>query len=136
MLGGFTPLLLNVGAEPQSMFPTALVGPLVAALNELWLLGMEPAVEEFIAWQGRLTHSALKSDYSSPDLPVDVLPLGALLVVHILDEPVEVEVPVSHMLNDDLSVEVNEDLGIRTHHPGILLVSIQLPTVDTSVQET
>jgi hypothetical protein len=36
------------------------------------------------------------------------------------------------MLCDDLSVEVNKDLGIGTHHPKILLTRIQLPAINAS----
>jgi hypothetical protein len=39
------------------------------------------------------------------------------------------------MLCDDLAMKVNEDFSIRTHHPLILIVSIQLTAVDASVQK-
>jgi hypothetical protein len=36
------------------------------------------------------------------------------------------------MLCDDLSVEVNKDLGIGTHHPLILLTRIKLTAINAS----
>ena len=71
-----------------------------------------------------LAHSALEGYESGPNLPVDILPLNVLLVVHVLDKAVKIKETVCHMLCDDLSVEVNKDLGIGTHHPKILLTRI------------
>jgi hypothetical protein len=38
------------------------------------------------------------------------------------------------MLSNNLTMEINEDFSISAHHPLILVVSVQLPAVDASVQ--
>ena len=79
-----------------------------------------------------LADCALEGYQSSPNLPVDILPLNLLCVVHVLDKAVKIKETVCHMLCDDLSVEVNKDLGIGTHHPLILLTRIKLTAINAS----
>lgn len=125
------PLLLDVCGEPESLGPAAWVIAFVAAVLELRLLRVVPTVVELAAHELRLAHCALQGYQSCPDLPVDVLPLDVLLVVHVLNKAVEVKEAVSDVLCDHLSVKIYEDLGVRAHHPLILLASVQLPTVNT-----
>jgi hypothetical protein len=40
------------------------------------------------------------------------------------------------MLSNDLAMEINEDLGIRTHHPLILFACIELTAVDTTAEQS
>jgi hypothetical protein len=56
------------------------------------------------------------------------------VIVHELDESIQIEKTICHMLGNYLTMEVYEDLGVGTHHPGILLVGIELATVYASVQ--
>ncbi len=90
------------------------------------------AVVELTTDELRLTDGALERDESRPYLPIDVLPLDALLVVHVLNKAVKVEEPICHVLRYHLSVEVDEDLRVRTHHPLVLLARVQLTAVDAT----
>jgi hypothetical protein len=40
------------------------------------------------------------------------------------------------MLSNDLAMEINEDLGIGTHHPLILFACIELTAVDTTAEQS
>lgn len=116
--------LLDVSAKSKGLSSTARVLPLVASILEFRFLRMVSAVKEFATNEIRFTDCALEGDKSRPDLPVNVLPLDVLLVVHELDKAVEVEEAVSHMLSYNLTMEIDEDLGVCTHHPLILLACI------------
>lgn len=132
-------LLFYVGAEPQCLGTAAWICSLVASVGkfgfecvglggfELFSLAgsrveMLTALGKFTAYESILTDLALEADESCPDLPVDVLPLDTLLVVHELDESVQIKESVSHMLCNYLTVKVNEDLSIRAHHPLVLVI--------------
>lgn len=148
-------LLLNVSAKPQGLSSAAGIRAFVATIGKfglesapslttsyryrLYLLGislaivrvqMLPALSQFTAHESALAHLALKADQSGPDLPVDVLPLDLLHVVHELDESVQVKEPVRHVLRYYLPVEVDENFGVRTHHPLVLIVGEKLSAVD------
>jgi len=56
-------------------------------------------------------------------------------IVHKLDESVQIEKSVCHMLGYDLAMEIDEDLSVGTHHPLILVISIQLSTVNAPVED-
>jgi len=58
-----------------------------------------------------------------------------LSIIHKLDETVQIEKSVSYMLCYYLTMEINEDLCIWAHHPLILVISIELSTVYTSVED-
>jgi len=92
-------------------------------------------VEELTAYELGLAYSALKGDQAGPDLPVDVLPLDLLLVVHVLNETVQVEEAVSNMLRYNLTMEVNENLSVCAHHPLVLLSRVQLATIDAATEQ-
>ena len=133
---GATTFGLDVGRETEGLSATTGVGAFVTAVDKLWLLRVVAAVEEFAADEVGLTHCALESDQPRPDLPVDVFPLHLLLTVHELNEAIQVEEPVSHVLCYHLSMEVYEDLGIGTLHPLVLLGCIQLTAVNASVKDS
>ncbi len=124
-----TTLLLYVRAKTQSLLPTTRVRAFISTVDELRFLRMVSTVEQFTAHELGFTGRAFESDQSSPNLPVNVLPLNLLLVIHILDESVEIEETVRNVLCNYLSMKINEYLGIRTHHPLILVTRIQLSTV-------
>ena len=92
-------------------------------------------MEELTAYELRLTHGALKGDQAGPDLPVDVLPLDLLLVVHVLNEAVQVKEAVCYMLSYNLTMEVNENLSVCAHHPLVLLSRVQLAAIDTATEQ-
>lgn len=136
VLGCLTPLELDLGAEAESLRPATRVRALVATIQKLGLLQMVTTQLQLIASELGLTNSAFKSDQARPDFPVDVLPLDLLLVVHKLDEAIQVKEPVWHVLSYHLTVEVNEDLGVRAHHPLVLLTCIEPPAVNAPAQQS
>ena len=97
---------------------------------------MVSTMKQLTADKVRLAHCALEGHQAGPDLPIDVLPLDVFLVIHKLDETVQVEESVSNMLSDYLPMEVNKYLGICAHHPLVLLARVQLPTIYASVQQS
>jgi hypothetical protein len=80
--------LLDMGAESQCLCPAARILALVAAVLELWLLGMISAMKKLTPYKVTLADGALQGNKPRPDLPVYVLPFDVLLVVHVLDEPI------------------------------------------------
>ena len=92
---------------------------------------MLSALSQFISNKSILTNLTLKAYKTRPNLPIYVLPFYILLVVHELDEPIEIEESIGHMLSYNLSMKINEDFGIRAHHPLILIISEQLSTINT-----
>lgn len=96
---------------------------------------MVPAVSKLATHELRLADRTLKCYQPSPYFPVDVFPFYVLLVVHVLNKSVEVEEPICNMLCDYLSMEVDEDLCVGTHHLLVLLVSVELPAVDAPIQK-
>ena len=97
---------------------------------------MVSAVEELAAYRLGLAHGALQRNQSRPDLPVDILPLNLLLVVHVLNETIQVKETISDMLRYNLTMEINEDLGVGAHHPLILFGRIKLPAVDATTEQS
>lgn len=92
---------------------------------------MKAAVSQVRPYELLVTHLAVKALESSPDLPVQVLPRHVLLL-HELDEPVDVPISVCNVLGYHTAVEVYEDLGLGTHHPFSLLYCEELCTVHTT----
>jgi hypothetical protein len=92
-------------------------------------------MKEFTTHKLRFTHSTLQTNEASPDLPVDIFPLGLLRVIHILDETVEVKETVCYVLCNNLAMKINKDFCIRTHHPQILIIGIKLPTINASAEK-
>jgi hypothetical protein len=129
-------LLLYVRREPQSLGPAARVGPLIAPIYKLRFLLMVATVEQLGPDEVRLADCALEGDEMRPDLPVDILPLHLLLVVHELDEPVQVKEAVGHVLGDNLPMKVDEDFGVRAHHPLVLLAGVHLSTINAPVEQS
>jgi hypothetical protein len=70
---------------------------------------------------------------AAPDLPVNVFPRDALLL-HELNEPIDIPVPISHVLSYHYSVEVNEDLRLGTDHPLSLVQCEQGTAIDAAVE--
>lgn len=95
---------------------------------------MISALHEFIACKGAVASGAIERDESSPNFPVNVLPLDQLLSIHELDESIQIKEPVDYMLGNHLPVEVDKYLRVRAHYLLILIVRVQLPTVYTSIQ--
>ena len=111
------------------MRSTARVGSLVRTKGKLRRLRMVPALMQLTSYKFRHAVLTLKSNEASPDLPVNILPFHQLLIVKVLDEPIDVKVPVRDVLRYNLPVEINENLSIGAHHPLVLILSEQLVAV-------
>lgn len=93
---------------------------------------MVTAMEEFTAYKLRFANSTVESYKASPDLPIDVFPLDLFLVIHVLDETIQIKKAICYVLSYNLPMEVDEDFGVCAHHPLILLTSVQLATVNAT----
>ncbi len=123
--------LLNMCGKAECLRPAARILALVAAILKLGLLRVVTAMVELGAYKLRLAHCALEGNQTSPNLPIDVLPLYVLLVIHILNKAVQIKETVGNVLSYNLTVEINKDLGIGAHHPLILFACVQLPAIYT-----
>jgi hypothetical protein len=124
VLRGTTTLLFNVGREPKTGRAATGVSALVAPRNKFGFLWMISALDEFIAGEGAFAGVAVERNESCPDFPVDVLPLDQFLSIHELDESIQVEEPISHMLRDHLPVEIDEYLRVGAHYLLVLVVRV------------
>lgn len=93
-------------------------------------------MEKLASNEVRLADCTLERDEARPDFPVDILPFYVFLVVHKLDESIQVEEPISHVLRYDLAMEVNEYLCICAHHPLILLTCVELAAINAPAQQS
>ena len=135
VLSSLAPFLFNLSGEPQSLSSTTRVLPFVASVQKLGLLRVVPAVTQLVSSEVRFASGAFESDEASPYFPVDVFPLDLFLVVHELNEAIQVEEPVRHVLSNNLAMEVNEDLGVGTHHPVVLFAGVESAAINAPAQE-
>ena len=84
----------------------------------------------------RIACRTLEANKSSPNFPIDVFPLELFLVVHVLDEAIEVEVSITYMLSNNLSMEVYKDFCTWTYHPAILGIGVELAAVNASIEDS
>lgn len=127
--------LFNVSAKTKSLSATARILTFIASILKLWLLRVIPTVKQFTSYKLRFADCTFKSDETGPDLPIDVLPLDGFLIIQILNETVQIEEPISHMLSNDLPMEINKDLCVGTHHPLVLFSGVELAAIDTPAQK-
>jgi len=100
-------------------------------MGEFRLLWMKTTMTILSSNELPITNLTLKRENPCPDLPIDVLPRYVFLF-HELDKSIHVPVSVCYVLSNYRSMEINENLSFRTHHPFSLIISKQLITVDTS----
>lgn len=128
-----TALLFDVSAKSEGLSPTARIRSFITTILKLRFLSMISTIRKLTTYELGFAYSTLKGDKSCPNLPIYVFPLDLFLIVHELDESIQIEKSIGHVLCDNLSVKIDEDFSIRTHHPNILVVCIQLATVNASI---
>lgn len=111
------PVLLICQVESEDFPLAARVVALIGTETEHRLGGMKTAVVEEGPIHVLKTSLTFEQNGEAENLVVYLFPRHGPLLLEVQDEFVEVEASVDHVLDDDLTIAINEDLlvGLAAH---------------------